>query len=131
MPGKRQVTPSLVDIASSAERLSKSTATDDRTNPVSSYMARACTSAIATAAATAKATLDNSAKRAYVKLPLKVVARISVLPFPTSLNKSDGAQQLTRTTMVCLAIAPFRWFVLPWCLFRLAPPPRRRYAAGF
>ena len=129
--GRRQVTPSLVDIASSADRLSKLTVSGDHTKPVSSDLARERTAELATAAALAKSTLDDSVRRAYVKLSHKDVSRISVLPFPASLNKSDGAQQLTRTTMVCLAIAPFRWFVLPWCLFRLAPPPRRRYAAGF
>ena len=77
--------------------LSKLTVTDDRTKPVSSELARARTSAIATAAATAKATLGDSVKRGYVKLPVTGVARICVLPFPKSLNKCDGAQQLTRS----------------------------------
>ena len=95
--GNRQVTPSLVDIDSSTERLSKLTVSGDRTKPVSSDLARPRTSAIVTATATAKATLDDPVKRAYVKLRNKDVARISVLPFRTSLNKSDGAQQLTRS----------------------------------
>ena len=90
----RRVTPSMVDIASSAERHSKLTVWGDHIKPVSLDLARARTSAIATAAATAKAMLHDSVKRAYVKLPDKDVARISVLHFPTSLNKSDGAQQL-------------------------------------
>ena len=55
--GKRQVTPSLVDIASSAERLSKLTVSGDHTKPIYSDLARARTAEIATAAATAKATL--------------------------------------------------------------------------
>ena len=93
--GKGQVTSSLVDIAPFAKRLSKLTEADDRAQPLSSDLARARTFAIAIAAATAKATLDDSVNRAYVKLPLKDVARISVLPFPASLNKSDGAQRLT------------------------------------
>ena len=95
--GNRRVTPSLVDVASSAERLSKLTVLGDRTHPVSLDLARSRTSAIATAATSAKATLDDSVKRVYVKLPYKGVAHISVPPFPTSLNKSDGAQQLTRS----------------------------------
>ena len=95
--GNRRVTPSLVNVASSAERLSKLTVSGDHTKPVSSELARARTSEMATAAATAKATLDDSVKRAYVKLSYKDVSCISVLPFPASLNKSDGAQQLTRT----------------------------------
>ena len=48
-------------------------------------------------AALAKSTLDDSVRRAYVKLSHKDVSRISVLPFPASLNKSDGTQQLTRS----------------------------------
>ena len=66
--GKRQVTPSLVDIASSAERLSKVIVLGDHTKPISSDLARARTAEIATAAATARATLDDSVRRAYVKL---------------------------------------------------------------
>ena len=66
--GKKQVTTSLVDVSSSAERLSKLIVTDDRGSPVSSYLVLARTSAMATAPATAKATLDDSVKRAYVKI---------------------------------------------------------------
>ena len=95
--GKRQVTPSLVDIASSAERLSKLTVPGDHTKPICWDFARARTTGIATAAATAKATLDDSFRRAYVKLSYKDVSRTSVLPFPASLNKSDGTQQLIRS----------------------------------
>ena len=93
--GNRRVTPSLVDVASSAESLSKLTVSGDHTKSVSSYLVRTRTSAIATAPATAKATLDDSVKCANDKPPYEDVSRISVLPFPTSLNKSDGAQQLT------------------------------------
>ena len=95
--GKRQVTPFLVDIASSAEQLSKVTVSSDHNKPIYSDLARARTAEIATAAATAKATLDDSVRRAYVKLSYKDVSRISVLPFPASLNKSDGPQQVTRS----------------------------------
>ena len=94
---KRQVTPSLVDIASSAERLSKLTVSGDRTKPVSSDLACKRTAELATTTALAKSTLDDSARRAYVKLSYKDVSRISALPFPASLNKSDGTQQLTRS----------------------------------
>ena len=82
---------------SSAERLSKLTVSGDHTKPVSSDLACARTSAIATASATAKAMFDDSVKRACVELPYEDVSRISVLPFPTSLNKSDGAQQFTHS----------------------------------
>ena len=47
MTGKRQVNPSLVDVASSAERLSKLSVTGDRAKPVSSTLAHARTAAIA------------------------------------------------------------------------------------
>ena len=95
--GKRQATSSPVDIASSAERLGKLTVSGDRTKPVPSELAatRERTAELATAEALAKSTLD-SVRRVYVKLPYKDVSRISVLPFPASLNKSDGTQQLTR-----------------------------------
>ena len=95
--GKSHVTPSLVDIASSTERLSKLTVSGDRTKPVSPDLARERTAELATAAALAKSTLDDSVRRAYIKLSYNGVSRISVLPFPASLNKSDGTQQLTRS----------------------------------
>ena len=99
--GKRKVISSLVDIASSAERLSKLTVLGDRNKPVSSDLARARTAELAIAAALAKSTLHDSVRRAYFKLSYKGVSRISVLPFPASLNKSDGTQQLTRFKAVC------------------------------
>ena len=71
MAGERQYNPSVVDIVFPDERLGKSTVTDDRAKPVSSFLARARTSTIATAAVTAKATLDDSVKRAYVKIARK------------------------------------------------------------
>ena len=95
--GKRQVTLSLVDIASSAERLSKLTVSGDRTKHVSSDLARERIAELAAAAVLSKSTLDYSLRRAYVKLSYKVISRISVLQFPASLNKSDGTQQLTRS----------------------------------
>ena len=92
---KRQVTPSLVDIASSAERLSKMTVSGDDTKPASSDLTRERTDEIFTAEALAKSTLNDSVRRAYVTLSYTDVSRISVLPFPPSLNKMDGTQQLT------------------------------------
>ena len=59
--------------------------------------ARARTAEIATAAALAKFTLGDLVRRAYIRLSNKDVSRISTLPFPASLNKSDGTQQLTRS----------------------------------
>ena len=94
---KRQVTPSLVDVASSAERLSKLTVTVDRAMPVSSRLAHARTAVIAAADAAVDARHQASVRRAYVTLGLTAVARISTLPFPASVNKGAGAQQLTRS----------------------------------
>ena len=53
--GKRQVTPSLVNVASSAERLSKLSVTGDRVKPVSSNSAHDLAAAIATAVSVADA----------------------------------------------------------------------------
>ena len=94
--GKRQVTPSLVGIASSAERPSKLTVSGDRTKPVSSDLAGERTSELATAAALAKSTLDDSVRRAFVKLFYKDVSRISVLPFPASLNLTAHSNSRVR-----------------------------------
>ena len=93
--GKRQATPSLVDFASSAERLSKLTVSGDRAIPVASRLAHARTAAIAAADAAADVRHEASVRRAYVTLGLKEVARIATLPFPASVNKAAGAQQLT------------------------------------
>ena len=71
-----------MDVASSTEPVSKLTVSDDHTISVSSDLVRARASSIATASATAKATLDDSMKLAYSKLPYKEVSRISMLPFP-------------------------------------------------
>ena len=85
-----------MDVASSAERLSKLTLTGDRVMPVSSRLAHARTAAIATAEAAAVSRHKASVRRAYVTLGLKEVARITTVPFPASVNKAAGAQQLTR-----------------------------------
>ena len=66
--GKRQVTSSLVDIASSAERLSKLFVTEDRAKSVSSTLAHARACAIATADAAADARHEASVRPAYVTL---------------------------------------------------------------
>ena len=94
---KRQVAPSLVDIASSAEHLRKMTVTDDRVKPASSDLACARTSAIETIDAVAEANHAASIRRAYKTISHKDVFHVSVLPFPASLDKADGMQQLTRS----------------------------------
>ena len=60
---KRQVTPSLVDVASFAERLKKRSVTGDCAKPVSSTLAHADTTAIATADAAADARHKTSLRR--------------------------------------------------------------------
>ena len=96
------MTPSLVNVASSAERLSKLSVTGDRAKPVSSTLAHARTAAIATADAVADARHEASVRRAYVALGLKDVARIATLLFPASVNKAAGAQQLTRSVKAAM-----------------------------
>ena len=100
--GKRQVTPSLVDVSSSAERLRKLSVTRDREKPVSSRLAYACTAAIVTADAADEERLEAPVRRAYVTLGLKEVARTATLPFPASVKKAPGAQQLTRSVKVVM-----------------------------
>ena len=102
MTRRKKATPSLVDVASSAERLSKLTLTGDRAMPVSSRLGHARTTAIATADAAADARHEASVRRAYVTLGLKEVARIATLCFPASVNKDAGAQQLTRSVKAAM-----------------------------
>ena len=101
--GKKQVTPFLVDVASSAERLSKLSVTGDHAKPVSSTLAHARTAAIATADAAADARHEASVRCAHVTLGLKHVARIATLHFPASVNKAAGVQQLTRSVKAAMS----------------------------
>ena len=100
--GKRQATPSLLNVASSAERLSKLTVSGDRAMLVSSRLAHARTAAIAAADAAADARHETSVRPAYVTLGLKEVASIATLPFPASANNAAGAQQLTRSVKAAM-----------------------------
>ena len=77
--------------------------TEDRAKYVSSTLARARTSAIATADATVDARREASVRRAYVTIDLKDAARISALPFPASVNKAAGAQQLTLSVKAAMS----------------------------
>ena len=99
--GKRQATPSLVNVASSAERLSKLTVSGDRAMPVSSRLAHARTAAIAATDAAADARHEATVRRAYVTLGLNEVARIATLLFPASVNKAARAQ-LTRSVKAAM-----------------------------
>ena len=69
--------------------------TVDRAMPVYSHLAHARTAAIAAADAAADARHEASVRRAYVPLGLKEVACIATIPFPASVSKAAGAQQLT------------------------------------
>ena len=91
------MTPSLVDVASSAKRLSKQFVAWDRAKPVSTTLAHAHAAAIATADAAADTRHEGSVRCAYVTLGLKGVVRIAALPFPASVNKAGGAKQQTRS----------------------------------
>ena len=86
-----------MDVASSAESLSKLTVTVDLALPVSSRLDHDRTAAIAAADAAADARHEASVRRAYVTLGMKDVARIATLPFPASVSKAAGEQQLTRS----------------------------------
>ena len=108
--GKRQVTPSLVDVASSAERLNEMTMTDDRVKPLSFDLARARSSAIETTDATEEAKQVTSVRRVHITIRHKDVSHISVLTFPASLNKADGAQQLTRSVKSAMHF----WIPINW-----------------
>ena len=103
MSGKRQVAPSLVDVASSAERFSRLTIANDLAKPVSSNVAHARTSAIDAAAVAADALPISSVERLCVTTPLRDIDRISTLPFSSSANQSEAAQQPIRTTKSCLS----------------------------
>ena len=45
----------------------------------------------------------SSVQRRYSTMPLKVIDRVSTLPFFPSVNKPEAAQQLIRTTKSCLS----------------------------
>ena len=92
---------SMVDVASSADLLSRPTTDDDRAKPVSSNVAHARTSAIDAATVTAAAKPITSVERLYVT-PLDYIDRISTFPFSSSVNQSEDAQQFIRTTKFCL-----------------------------
>ena len=95
----------LMDIASSAEHLSKLSVIENRDKPVSSTVARARTPAIATTNAAADGRHEASVRCAYITLGLKdvPVARIPTLPFPASVNRAAGAQQLTRSVKAAMS----------------------------
>ena len=92
--GKRQVVPSLVEVASSAELLGRLTIVDNRVKPVSSNAGHA------RSAATEAASAASKAKHIclYVTTPLKDIDRVSTLPFSSSVNHSEATQQLISTT---------------------------------
>ena len=98
-----QVVPSPVDVASSAELLGRLTIADDHVKPVASNVVHARTSTMEATAVAAEAMHICSVKRLYVTTPLKDIDRISTLPFSSSVNQSEAAQQLVRTTKSCFS----------------------------
>ena len=100
---KRQGVSSSVEVASSAELLGRLTITNDRAEPVSSNNAQARSSAIDVAAVAAEAKHISSVKRLYVTTPLKDIDRVFILPFSSSVNQSEAAEQLIRTPKSCLS----------------------------
>ena len=92
---KRQVVPSL---------FGRLTMADNRAKLVSSNVAHARTSAREAAAAVVEAKQISSVRRLYVTTPLKDIYRISILPFFSSANQSEAAQELIRTTKSCLSV---------------------------
>lgn len=87
---KRQV-PSLIDVASSADRLQRLTITDYRGQPVSSALARARQASVD--AADAKREEDHQAKvnHKYVDIGSRKMERIITLP-PDDANQALAAQ---------------------------------------
>ncbi|CAN0535344.1 unnamed protein product, partial [Laminaria digitata] len=83
---KRQVVPSLAEVASSVELLGRLTLPDDRVHPVSSNLARARASELATAEAAADAAHAAKTDRANNIIQLKDRPRIASLPFPSSVD---------------------------------------------
>ena len=92
-----------MEVASSAELLGRLTITNDRAEPVSSNNAQARSSAIDVAAVAAEAKHISSVKRLYVTTPLKDIDRVFILPFSSSVNQSEAAEQLIRTPKSCLS----------------------------
>ena len=76
--GKRQVIPSLVGVASSAELLGLLAIADDGVKHVSSTVAHALTSAIDAAVAAAEAKHISSVKHLYVTSPVKDLSLIHI-----------------------------------------------------
>lgn len=95
--GKRKVVPSLVNVASSAERLGRLIMFNDRAMPVSSKRIHARTSAIDSATAAAEIKHAADVKNTYIYIGLKDTARIPILRFPSLINQSGGAKQFTHS----------------------------------
>ena len=117
--------PTVVDTPSSAELLSELTVTDDRAKPVSSDWARPQASAIAAAAVTAMATLDDSVNRAYIKPTLNGEARVYVYRFAqlhprrTARNNSH----IHRLNLNCSIFSSAATTVVQWACDHPHPYP--------
>ena len=100
------MTPFQADVASTAERPSKLTKSGEHTKPFDSDVAGARTSRMATAAATAKSTLDDSVKCAYVKLhykahPAFLCRRSPLLISLTARSNLRARLNLQHSTVSC------------------------------
>ena len=85
------------------ELLGRLTLPDDRAYPVSSNLARVRASELAAAEAAADAAHAAKTDRAYNIIQLKDRPRIASLPFPSSVDPSEAAQQLTRSVKASLS----------------------------
>ena len=122
-----QVVASQMDVASSDEFLDRLIIADDHAKPVSSTIAYTRSSAINATDAAAEATHISSVNRLYVTTSLNDIDRISTLPFSSSVNQSETAQQLSvRPSLACL--------VLTCCVMsatrRVCAPPRGSPGGG-
>ena len=77
--------------------------TGNRGKPLSSTLSHDRAAAIATDDAAADARHKASVRGVYLALGLKDVARIATLPFPASITRAAGAQQLTRSVKAAMS----------------------------
>ena len=83
---------SLIDVASSTERLAKMTISTESAQPLSSALARERQAAVDEAAARTDAEHINTVKYKYVNFDTRKMARITLLP-PTNPNQALAAKQ--------------------------------------
>ncbi|CAN0580470.1 unnamed protein product, partial [Laminaria digitata] len=91
----RQVTPSVVDVSSSdrLHLLSRS----ESALPLSSTTAYARQAHIDSVSVSRDSAYIAAVKRAYKQINLRKVDRVTPMPFSATANRTDAAQQLTRS----------------------------------